>query len=68
LLRVRTQTRWAEGAVKKKIEKKLKLSGETVRVLSNQELGAVAGGVLTTAINCTSRCPANYTKNAKHCL
>jgi hypothetical protein len=54
----------------KKTNKKLSLTKETVRVLTNSELGGVAGGVLTTAMTCTTSlviCPKpdhNATKPA----
>lgn len=33
--------------------KKLSFKSETVRVLGRPELGQVAGGIVTTALNCT---------------
>ncbi len=40
--------------------KKLAFRKETLRTLSTDELAGVAGGTLTTAINCTAPAPVLY--------
>jgi hypothetical protein len=49
--------------------RKLSLKKETVRVLTDSQLGQVVGGVLTTAINCSVNCqrPSHHCTTAVSC-